>query len=92
MAVVAVAIFLRGISVYNRTVHLSNQKDEAWSGLDVQLKRRLGLIPNLVETVRGFAGHEREALERVTAALSAVSDAATQSARIEAENTLSETL
>jgi LemA protein len=92
MAVAAVAIFLWGISVYNRIVRLSNMKDEAWSGLDVQLKRRSDLIPNLVETVKGFAKHERKTLERVIAARIAVSDAATQSARIEAENALSGTL
>jgi LemA protein len=91
-AVVAAAVFLWGISVYNRLTRLSNQKDEAWSGLDVQLKRRLDLIPNLVETVKGFAKHEREALERVIAARNTISDATTQSARIEAENALSETL
>jgi LemA protein len=92
MAVIAVAIFLWGISVYNRIVRLSNLKDEAWSGLDVQLKRRFDLIPNLVETVKGFARHERETLERVIAARSAVSGTTTQNARIEAENALSGTL
>jgi LemA protein len=91
-AVIAVVIFLWGISVYNRLVRLSNLKDEAWSGIDVQLKRRFDLIPNLVETVKGFAGHERETLERVIAARSAVSGATTQSARIDAENALSGTL
>ncbi|MDR3164488.1 MAG: LemA family protein [Synergistaceae bacterium] len=91
-AVVAVAIFLRGISIYNRLAYLSKMKDEAWIGLDVQLKRRLSLIPNLVETVKGCAKHERETLERVTAARGTVSDAATQKARIEAENALSGTL
>lgn len=89
IAVVAVAAFLWGISVYNRLAHLSNLKDEAWGGLDILLKRRSDLIPSLVETVKEFARHERETLERVTAARSAVSDATTQSARIEAENALS---
>ena len=91
-AIAGVVVFLWGISVYNRIALMSNMKDEAWNGLDVQLRRRLDLIPNLVETVRGFAGHERGTLERVTAAQSAASDAATQSARIEAENALAETL
>ena len=92
IAIAAVVIFLWGISVYNRIVCLSNLKDEAWGGVDVPLKRRWDLIPNLVETVKGFAKHERKTLERVIAARSAASDAMTQSARIEAENALSGTL
>jgi LemA protein len=90
--VVAAVIFLWGISAYNRIARLSSLKDEAWGGLDAQLRRRFDLIPNLVGTVKGFAKHEREILERVTAAQSAVSEAATPSARIEAENALSGTL
>jgi LemA protein len=92
IAVAAVAIFLWAVSVYNNLVRLSNLKDEAWGGVDVQLKRRFDLVPNLVETVKGFAKHERETLENVIAARSAISEATTQSSRIDAENALSETL
>ncbi|MBR9985245.1 MAG: LemA family protein [Desulfosarcina sp.] len=54
------------IVLYNRLVRLRNMVREGWSGIDVQLKRRANLIPNLVETVRGYMGHERDLLEKVT--------------------------
>lgn len=54
------------VAIYNGLVRKRNLVQEGWSGIDVQLKRRADLIPNLVETVKGYAGHEREALERVT--------------------------
>jgi LemA protein len=54
------------IYVYNRLVARRQMSEEAWSGIDVQLKRRSDLIPNLVETVKGYAAHERETLTRVT--------------------------
>jgi hypothetical protein len=56
-------------------VKARNKVDEAWSGIDVQLKRRHDLVPNLVETVRGYAAHERETLEGVTAARAAAVEA-----------------
>jgi LemA protein len=56
------------ILTYNGLVKSRNKVDEAWSGIDVQLKRRHDLVPNLVETVQGYAAHERETLERVTEA------------------------
>lgn len=59
-----IAIYL--ISKYNGFVHLRALVDEAWSGIDVQLKRRYDLIPNLVETVKGYATHEKEVFEAVT--------------------------
>lgn len=92
IAVVAIVILLWGIKVYNGLVQLSNVKDEAWSGMDVQLKRRFDLVPNLVETVKGYAKHEEGTLEKVVAARSAISGAATQGDRIEAENNLTSTL
>ena len=54
------------IVLYNRLVRLRNMVREGWSGIDVQLKRRANLIPNLVETVKGYMGHERDLLEKVT--------------------------
>lgn len=54
------------IVFYNRLVRLRNMVREGWSGIDVQLKRRANLIPNLVETVKGYMGHERDLLEKVT--------------------------
>jgi len=55
------------IVLYNRLVRLRNMVREGWSGIDVQLKRRANLVPNLVETVKGYMGHERELLEKVAA-------------------------
>ena len=56
------------IAIYNGFVRLVNRVKEAWADIDVQLKRRYDLIPNLVETVKGYATHEREAFEKVTKA------------------------
>jgi LemA protein len=65
---VAVLIFLWGVGIYNRFVTLVQRTREAWADIDVQLKRRYDLIPNLVETVKGYASHERETLEAVVEA------------------------
>jgi len=54
------------ILIYNKFVRLRNLVEEGWSGIDVQLKRRSNLIPNLVETVKGYMGHERDLLTKVT--------------------------
>jgi len=63
---VGVAVLLWGVWAYNRFVSLRNRAEEAWADIDVQLKRRYDLIPNLVETVKGYASHERETLDSVT--------------------------
>lgn len=65
IAVVAVAVFY-GISIYNNFVRLVQRTKEAWADIDVQLKRRYDLIPNLIETVKGYAAHERGVFEEVT--------------------------
>lgn len=65
---VLVLVLLYGVSIYNRLVKLKNLVQEAWSSIDVMLKKRHDLIPNLVETVKGYATHERETLENVTRA------------------------
>jgi len=80
------------ILTYNRLITLSNRTKEAWSDIDVQLKRRYNLIPNLVETVKGYATHERELFERVTKARVLAMGAQTIKERGEAENMLSGTL
>lgn len=92
LVVLAALLFFWGVSIYNRLVRLNNLKEEAWSGMDVQLKRRFDLVPNLVETVRGSAQYEASTLEKVTQARSAVTVASTPGERIEAENALTTTL
>ena len=67
LAIVAIVV-LYGVSVYNKLVRFRTLVDEAWSGINVQLKKRHDLIPNLMETVRGYATHERETFESVTRA------------------------
>lgn len=66
--VVLVIVVFAIIALYNRLVVLRNRVDNAWAQIDVQLKRRYDLIPNLVEVVKGYAGHEKETLERVVQA------------------------
>ena len=81
------------MATYNGLVKLRNLKDEGWSGIDVQLKRRSDLVPNLVETVKGYASHEKETLDRVVSARSAVISAGDDAeARLKAENALTSTL
>ena len=64
--IVALAVALYAIIIFNSLVRTRQMANEAWSGIDVQLKRRSELVPNLVETVKGYAGHERSVLEEVT--------------------------
>ena len=66
ISLVAAAIVLYVIIVFNRLVRTRQMANEAWSGIDVQLKRRSDLVPNLVEIVKGYAGHERSVLDEVT--------------------------
>lgn len=77
------------IATYNNFITLVNRAKEAWADIDVQLKRRYDLIPNLVETVKGYATHEREAFENVTKARSAAMGASGAEAKGAAENMLS---
>ena len=77
---------------YNSLVTLKNRAKEAWSDIDVQLKRRYDLIPNLVETVKGYATHEKETFEKVIEARAKAMGAQTVKERAEAENSLSQTL
>jgi len=88
--VVIVALWI--IAAYNGLVTLKNRAKEAWSDIDVQLKRRYDLIPNLVETVKGYAAHEKELFEKVTQARSAAISAKGMQQKVEAENQLSNTL
>ncbi|MFA6604232.1 MAG: LemA family protein [Patescibacteria group bacterium] len=80
------------VAVYNGLITLKNRTEEAWSDIDVQLKRRYDLIPNLVETVKGYARHESQTMEKVIAARAAAMGAQTTAAKADAENALSQTL
>jgi LemA protein len=82
---VLIIIGLAAIIIYNRLVKNKNLTDEAWSGIDVQLKRRTNLIPNLVEAVKGYMGHERGVLEDITSLRTAsiAADDVDQQAKIE---------
>ena len=85
---VIVLLLLFLMSAYNRLVRLRNRIDAAWSQIDVQLKRRYDLIPNLVETVKGYAAHERETLEAVIAARQQAQQAQGVEQQAQAENML----
>lgn len=89
-AVVLVALW--AISVYNGLISRQAEAQNAWSQIDVQLKRRYDLIPNLVETVKGYAAHEKETLERVIQARSAAMSARGVAQQAEAENALTAAL
>ena len=89
LAVIFIAVW---ISLHNKLLRLKNQAEEAWSTIDVHLKKRYDLIPNLVETVKGYAKHESGTLEAVIKARNAAMTAASPSDKIAAENALSGTL
>ena len=88
LVVVLALIMLAGIAVYNRLVRLYNRTENAWSQVDVQLQRRYSLVPNLLETVKGYASHERDTLESVTAARTAAQEAGTIAEQGAAEDVL----
>jgi len=86
---IAAVVLLWLIGAFNGLVTARNRVKEAWSDIDVQLKRRYDLIPNLVETVKGYATHEREALEKVVQARAQAMGAGTVAEHSKAENMLS---
>ena len=92
VVVLVVVLVLIFIGVNNSMIGARNRCDEAWSGIDVQLKRRHDLVPNLVETVKGYADHERETLTHVTEARSAAMSAASPEDRAQAEGRLTSAL
>ena len=88
LAIVLILVVIVYFSYYNRIIRLENRIDNAWAQIDVQLKRRTDLIPNLMETVKGYMKHERETLESVTNARSALMKANTPQENINADNML----
>jgi LemA protein len=93
IVIALVIIFLLyGVSIYNRLVKLRNLVQEAWSSIDVMLKKRHDLIPNLVETVKGYASHERETFESVTRARTQAVGANSVEAKEAAEKNLNQAM
>jgi LemA protein len=85
---ILVALGVALVVLYNRLVRLRNRVENAWSQVDVQLRRRYDLIPNLVETVKGYASHERATFEEVTNARTRAQEARTVPEQASAENVL----
>ncbi|MCX6383797.1 MAG: LemA family protein [Actinobacteria bacterium] len=92
IVVILVVIVLIFIGLYNSIVSLRNRVDNAWSQIDVQLRKRFDLIPNLVETVKGYAAHERETLEKVIEARQLGMNASSVKDQAQADNMISGTL
>ena len=90
--VLAIVLVAWWISTSNKLIRLKNRVEEAWATIDVYLKKRFDLIPNLVETVKGYAKHESETLEKVVAARNIAAGATSPEARIEAEKNLTSSL
>ena len=90
VAVLLVAAFL--VILYNRLVRLRNRSENAWAQVDVQLRRRYDLIPNLLEAVKGYAAHERQTFEEVTKARTAAQQAQTVPEQAQAENMLTQAI
>jgi LemA protein len=91
IAIVAV-VLLAVVAIYNGLVRLRNRTNEAWSDIDVQTKRRYDLIPNLVDTVKGYAKHEKEVFEKVTKARTEAINAHGPAEQGKAENMLTDAL
>ncbi|HMP85097.1 MAG TPA: LemA family protein, partial [Candidatus Paceibacterota bacterium] len=90
--IVLAVVVVWGIFAYNRFIKLKTRSDEAWADIDVQLKRRYDLIPNLVNTVKGYAAHEAGTFEKVTQARTAAMGAQSVEDHAKAENMLTSTL
>ena len=88
----AALVLLWAIFTYNRLIVLRNRINNAWSQIDVQLRRRYDLIPNLVESVKGYAAHEKETFQRVTEARAAMASAKTVPEQGEAQNMITSAL
>jgi len=90
--IIAAIIVFAVISIYNKLVRLRNTMKSSWSDIDVQCKKRYDLVPNLVETVKGYAAHEKSVFENVTKARSMAMQATTPAEMAKAENVFRDTL
>lgn len=88
LLIIIVAVALMAVGIYNGLVQLRNRCENSWAQVDVQLRRRYDLIPNLVETVKGYATHEKEVFQKVTEARSSAMNAGTVKEQGQAENQL----
>lgn len=88
LVIIVLFFLLVFFGYYNRIIRLENRIDNSWAQIDVQLKRRADLIPNLIETVKGYMKHEREVLENVTKARAALLSAKSPQENINADNML----
>ena len=89
---IIIVLAIAFVGMYNSFIKLKNSCEEAFSTMDVYMKKRFDLIPNLVETVKGYAAHERETLEKVMAARNGIQSAATVEEKMAQENVLTGTL
>ncbi len=89
LAIVVVVLVIAFISMYNGLVKLRNNRENAFANIDVQLKQRFDLVPQLVNTIKGYATHEKETLEKVTAARAAAMNATTVDEKLAADKALS---
>src|SRR5881409_3265540 len=92
IVVVVVLLLLWLVAIFNKLVRARNRSENAWAQVDVQLRKRYDLIPNLVETVKGYAAHERETFEAVTAARTRAQQAQGVAQQAEAENMLTQAI
>lgn len=92
LLVIVAVVLLWFVAIYNKLIKLRNMKEEGWSGIDVQLKRRANLIPNLIESVKGYMGHEKSVLEEVTRLRSQAMNASNIEGKIAAESALTSML
>ena len=92
LIVIVALVVLAFVGIYNGLVRLRNTSEQAWSDVDVQLKRRYDLVPNLVETVKGYASHEKETFEKVVQARNQAMQATYPADKAQAENFLQSTL
>lgn len=90
--IVLIALLLWAVALYNNFVKLIQRAEEAWADIEVQLKRRYDLIPNLVETVKGYASHEKDTLDKVIQARAEAMKGGSMADRAKEENMLSDTL
>jgi len=88
LVVLVLVVVLAAVAIYNRLVRLRNRAENSWAQVDVQLRRRYDLIPNLVEAVKGYAAHERGTFDEVTRARTAAQQAKGVTEQAEAENVL----